>query len=402
MASGLYDIITVGGGLGGSALAKVMAEHSARVLVLERERQFKDRVRGEQMHPWGVAEAKKLGIYDLLRDTCGHELPYWNTYQGSALTGRRDITATTPQHAPEFAFYHPAMQEVLLSAAADAGAEVRRGATVREVKPGAMPTVVIEWEGRVEELRARLVVGADGRASLVRKWAGFTVHHDPPRLLIAGVLFDEMPAVPQDASCVVLNPDLGQAVPLFPQGGGRVRAYFVYLKEAQYRLQGEADIPRFIAESVKTGAPAEFYAGAKVCGPLAIFDAADAWVEHPYRQGVALVGDAAASNDPSYGEGLSLTVRGVRVLRDSLLGHEDWDTAGHAYAEEYDRFYGAIHTVTSWYTDIFYERGPAAEARRARALPLIAQDGSRVPDHIFSGPDLPLDESVRRRFFGEE
>ena len=35
MASGTYDIITVGGGLGGSSLAKVMAEHGARVLVLD-------------------------------------------------------------------------------------------------------------------------------------------------------------------------------------------------------------------------------------------------------------------------------------------------------------------------------------------------------------------------------
>ena len=46
--------------------------------------------------------------------------------------------------------------------------------------------------------------------------------------------------------------------------------------------------------------------------------------------------------------------------------------------------------------------GPEAEARLARALPLLAQDGSRVPDHLFSGPDLPVDETVRRRFFGEE
>ena len=53
-----YDIITVGGGLGGAALAKTMAEHSAKVLVVEREKQFKDRVRGEYMSPWGVAEAQ--------------------------------------------------------------------------------------------------------------------------------------------------------------------------------------------------------------------------------------------------------------------------------------------------------------------------------------------------------
>ena len=51
MGSKTYDIITVGGGLGGSALAKAMAKHGARVLVVERERHFKDRVRGEAMHP---------------------------------------------------------------------------------------------------------------------------------------------------------------------------------------------------------------------------------------------------------------------------------------------------------------------------------------------------------------
>jgi choline dehydrogenase-like flavoprotein len=32
-----YDIITIGGGLGGAPLAKAMAERGARVLVLERE-----------------------------------------------------------------------------------------------------------------------------------------------------------------------------------------------------------------------------------------------------------------------------------------------------------------------------------------------------------------------------
>ena len=46
-----YDIIAVGGGLGGSALAKAMAENSKSVLILERETEFKDRVRGEFMSP---------------------------------------------------------------------------------------------------------------------------------------------------------------------------------------------------------------------------------------------------------------------------------------------------------------------------------------------------------------
>ena len=70
----MYDIIVVGGGLGGATLAKAMAEHGARVLVLERERRFKDRVRGEATWPWGVAELKPLGVYQVLIVTCACEV----------------------------------------------------------------------------------------------------------------------------------------------------------------------------------------------------------------------------------------------------------------------------------------------------------------------------------------
>jgi flavin-dependent dehydrogenase len=62
MASSRYDIITVGGGLGGAALAKSMAEHGARVLVVEREKHFKDRIRGELMAPWGTLAATSLAV----------------------------------------------------------------------------------------------------------------------------------------------------------------------------------------------------------------------------------------------------------------------------------------------------------------------------------------------------
>jgi 2-polyprenyl-6-methoxyphenol hydroxylase-like FAD-dependent oxidoreductase len=125
-------------------------------------------------------------------------------------------------------------------------------------------------------------------------------------------------------------------------------------------------------------------------------------VEQPYRDGVALIGDAAATSDPSWGQGLSLAVRDVRLLRDALIANDDWEVAGRSYAAGHDRGYATVHTTEDLFTTFFLQTGPEADARRARALPLIAEDPGRVPDAFMAGPDAaPTDPSTRSRFFGE-
>jgi 2-polyprenyl-6-methoxyphenol hydroxylase-like FAD-dependent oxidoreductase len=401
MMTSRYDIITVGGGLAGATVAKVMAEQGARVLVVERETDFKDRVRGEALAPWGVAEAQALGLYDFLADGCGHELRFWTQYRQGMPISRRDIVATPPHQVPWLTFYHPIMQEVVLDAATQAGATVWRGARICHVQPGVPPMVQVACEGRVQALQARLVVAGDGRHSLVRHWAEFAVHHDPPLVVIAGVLLEGL-SVAQETAHLARNVDLGSACFLFPQRHNRVRAYVAYQQEAYPRFQGTADLPAVIAACGQGGLPAAAFAAAKAIGPLATFDAADTWVPHPYRAGVALIGDAAAATDPTRGQGLALALHDARLLRDQLCAHDDWEAAGHAYAQAHDHAYQVIHTVIQWYTALYMERGPEAEARRIQALPLQAQDRSRVPDVFHSGPEIRLDETMRRRFFGEE
>ena len=114
------------------------------------------------------------------------------------------------------------------------------------------------------------------------------------------------------------------------------------------------------------------------------------------------MGDAACASDPAWGQGLGSVLRDVRVLRDQLLSTEDWDAAGHAYAEEHDRYSGVTHTVNNWYTEFFLATGAVADERRARAFPLFEQDMSRQPDTLFSGPDIEPTETMRRRFFAED
>ena len=395
MAARSYDIIMVGGGIAASTLAKAMAGRGASVLVLERETQFKDRVRGEGVVPWGVAEANKLEICQLLKEKCAHDVSYVE-----AGSGLRDLRATTLQRLPLFSFPHQVMQETLLAAAANAGAEVRRGVSVKHVEGGVEPVVVVDGHSP-ERISARLVVAADGRDSAVRKWTGFSVREQSNGYYMAGVLLTDVHAS-AEIFYAVFNPELGTWTGLIPQAGGQFRAYFTYPKTMGYRLQGESMLNQFIRESARSYAPMADYLGdAKSIGPLASFDASDKWVEHPYHDGVVLVGDAAATTDPTYGQGLSLAMRAARMLGDELTNNSDWEAAGHRYAEQHQRSFHACHVVEGWLRTVFQDPSPEASALRKRTMPLIAEDPTRVPDHIFSGPDLPLNEQIRARFFGE-
>src|SRR5688572_942653 len=149
-----YDLIVVGGGLAGSALAAGMVEAGARVLVLEREREFRDRVRGEGMHPWGVSEVRALGLYETMKAAGAHDIRWWASYRDSLLARRRDLPETTPSRTAALNFSHPAIQETLLRRAAAAGADVRRGVTVTGLVPGTTPAAAFEQDGHTNTLEA--------------------------------------------------------------------------------------------------------------------------------------------------------------------------------------------------------------------------------------------------------
>jgi 2-polyprenyl-6-methoxyphenol hydroxylase-like FAD-dependent oxidoreductase len=202
-------------------VAKVLAERGVRVLVFERETAFRDRVRGEQMHPWGVTEARKLGLYELLLETCGSEVRYWSgQLVGFSDVTRRDLFETSPQRAGSLNFYHPDMQSVVTAAAEKAGATILRGARVAGLLAETPPGVRVRLDANGEHVyRARLVVGADGRSSMTRQWGGFRVEHDPAGMSIAGLRIDGL-AAPEDTMSGFVRPAYGMLSLTVPLGMG--------------------------------------------------------------------------------------------------------------------------------------------------------------------------------------
>jgi menaquinone-9 beta-reductase len=396
-----YDAAIIGGGLAGSAVGRGLAQAGARVLIVERQRRFKDRVRGETAYPWGASEAGRLGIENLLLSTCACSVGRWQGWMNGTPWIRRNLVKSTSAQRGCLNFFHPEMQEILLSAAEDAGAEVRRGANVTEVNRGRAPSVRFRAERSENRAQARLIIGADGRGARTRKWASFRVRRETAIFSITGVLAEGV-RVAEDCMQLVQKFPAGQ-VAVLPLGAGRFRMYCMLCHGGGLEaLKPESSFENFRRACERVGAPSEWLQGTRAAGRLARFECTEEWVPHPFRENVALIGDAAATNDPSWGCGLALSLRDARVLLDSLLSHPDWMAGAEAYASQHDAYYGAMRTLQLWMAELFYGLGARAEQRRIKAMPVLTAEPGRIPDLVGCGPEWPQDDGVKRRFFAGE
>ncbi len=365
-----YDLIIVGGGIGGPALATVMARAGKSVLLLEQSTVYEDRVRGEWISPWGVAETKRLGLYDTLVEAGGHHLTRHIAYRpgidpGEAEKLAMDMGMFVKDVPGPLCIGHPHHCQTLFDAAGKAGADARRGVTVSEVTLGAAPSVRFSDALGEHHATARLVVGADGRMSMVRKAAGIVLHRDEPHHWFAGMLVEGADEWDELAQATGTEGDFHFLA--FPQGDGRVRIYGGYPIEEAKRFAGPEGARRFLDAFAFQSSPRNrAIVEAQPAGPLLSYHNSDAWTDEPFGEGFVLVGDAGGWNDPILGLGLSITYRDVRMVSDILLASDDWSAqALRPYGEErYERL-RRLRFAASVFSRIEVEFGDEAEARRA-------------------------------------
>jgi menaquinone-9 beta-reductase len=356
-------------------------------------------VRGESLHPWGVAEVQRLGLFSVLEQAPAQAAHYWETYAGGMRVDRRDLAATTATQLTGFNVHHPEFQAALLGAAAAAGVEVRRGEKLTRIEAGA--PVAVEIEGREpRRVRAAFAVVADGRSSNLRRQLGVSVRAEPSPMLVTGVLLE---GVRCDPSAIgMFHPaEFGATALLIPLPRERVRLYFIHRDDgggARQRYSGAASLGALLARCVEVGVPADVVAEARAIGPLATFDTTFWSIEdRELPRGVVFAGDAAGNVDPVFGCGQSLALRDARFFVEHWRAcGGDWQLAAARYAEDRRAYHVALLRIEAWLTRILYTQGPAGDALRAATFPRLAELGI---DLIGRGPDSPTDAAAEARLF---
>ena len=362
--------------------------------MLERQRVHRDRVRGEWVPPWGVAEARQLGVLDVLlaaptSSFSRRMIRYDEVYEPVDAESRAiDLGGVVSDVPGALRLSAPLCCEGLLAAAALAGASVCRGAERVRVSGGPVPIVRFVHDGLERVARPRLVVAADGRNSVVRRQLGVTLRTTPSLTVGTGLLVSGLVDWPEDLDVIGTEDDKHFYV--FPRGGGQARLYVLSPPARADRFLGSGTTERMLAAFRLRCAPgSEELAAAVPAGPCASFPMNDAWTDQPVTEGVVLVGDAAGHSDPLIGQGISTSLRDARDVADALTGDSRWSPgllAGYARAraERMRRLRACSSYATSLHCTF------TAEGRTRRRRILAAPPGT--PSHplvaaVAVGPD---------------
>ncbi len=290
-----YDVIVVGAGPAGSIAAKTAAEKGLDVLLIEKRQGIGDPVRCAE----GASKIYLKNHVDIDKSWICADLKGSRIYapDGTRVEMSEEISGGEVGYVLERKIF----DRFLAEKAVEAGAEVRvkTRATDLIIEDGFVKGARLMHLGKNYEVRADIVIGADGVESKVGRWAGIDTSLKPSDIetcaqyLVAGLDID------QEYCDFYIGSEFapGGYVWVFPKGGGKANVGIGLLgsKTGKFKPRPIDYLNKFVEKRFPEGRILEMVlGGVPVSGSI----------EKTSTNGLILVGDAARQSDPITGGGI--------------------------------------------------------------------------------------------------
>jgi 2-polyprenyl-6-methoxyphenol hydroxylase-like FAD-dependent oxidoreductase len=298
------------------------------------------------IHPTGVAALRRWGLLDRVAAT---GCPPVDTY--SFDFGPFTIAGTPRPCAGDSTAYAPrrtVLDKILVDAAAEAGAEVRERFSVDEVMVEDGTVVGIRGHadgGSPVDVRARVVVGADGRNSRVAKAVQPTEYHCKPARQWA--CYTYWSGLPVTTFETFIRPHRGfAAIPTNDEltlviVGWPIDEADAYKADVEANYLRTIDMVPDFAARVRAATRVERFHGGSVRN----------FFRRPFGPGCVLVGDAGYCKDPITAQGISDAFRDAQACADALgqvlAGRDSLEPAMSALQQRRDAQVMPIYEFTT-------------------------------------------------------
>lgn len=385
-----FDVIVVGAGVGGAALALALSHaYDLRVLVVDRHSGPGNINRGESLLPPVTKLLREWGALDRCRAAGAREVSRMQFfhYKAGVLL---DVPLVLPGvHDPYLVLPHPEIERVFVeSAQATSRVEMRYHSRVVRLleEGGRVRGVALARDGSGEQqIRARLVVGADGSYSFVRGALGIEL----PRKQYDHSLFIldiDRPAGHPDVLRTELHPDGGILV---VPGVNRLGLAVLVRREDEHLFQS-GSVHDKLARIVHRSA---LLVGRRA-SPVGVH-LYKLWRGHAplySGRGAALIGDAIHVINPVMAQGMTMAIEDAAVLARHVgpalaagARATSLDRALEAYERERRPVNTAMIRSSHWMSCLFALGGPLGDLLQRRAFELAnSWFGRNIQQRIWS------------------
>ena len=322
----MYDAIVIGSRCAGAPTAMLLARKGRRVLVLDRATLPSDVLSGHSIQPAGVARLARWGLLDRVRATGA---PFTSALRFDFGPVVLEGTATPASGIDAIVCIRRTILDTLLAdAAAEAGAEVRTGFTVKQLIWEDGRVVGIRGRdacGAVIEERASVVIGADGIHSFVARAVDAPTYQERPAA--TGCVYSYWSGVDINATELYVRPR--RFVVALPTNDG------LTLVAQSIAIDDMGDYRRDIAAAWDADLQtiphlADRLRNAQRVERFRITPETQGFFRVAGGPGWALVGDAGYHKDPITAQGIADAFRDAELLADAVdagLADDNLDAA---------------------------------------------------------------------------